>query len=151
MSKRLPPFNRPSEARSRNMRAIQSTANASTEKRLASFLMRRRLRGWKVRPKKLPGTPDIVFPGERVAVFVDGCFFHGHPNCGHVPKTNTEYWRAKILGNRKRDVRVSRKLRSMGYAVIRIWECRLRRRPAECLNRVLRVLMALSALPNSRG
>ena len=73
---------------------------------------------------------------------LDGCFFHGHRGCGHVPKTNTAYWRAKILRNRRRDARVSRDLRSFGFSVIRIWECQLRSQSRWCLNRILQRLTA---------
>src|ERR1700728_3052304 len=108
--KGLPAFRPPSSDRSQNMRAIRSTANATTEKRLISLLLRCRLRGWRVRPKDIPGTPDFVFPRSRLAIFCDGCFFHGCPKCGHIPKTNVAYWRAKILRNRRRDAKGSRKL-----------------------------------------
>ena len=132
----LPPFKRPSATRSRNMRAIRSTANRSTERRLASLLANSGLRGWRLRAKELPGTPDFVFARRRLIVFSDGCFFHGCPQCGHVPKANRLYWGAKIARNRSRDARVDRKLRALGYTVIRIWECQLRDRPAWCLKRI---------------
>lgn len=140
MKKSLPAFTSPPELRSRNMRAIRSTGNATTERKLISVLMRGRLRGWRIRPKEIHGVPDFVFLRGHLAVFVDGCFFHGHPSCGHVPKTNAAYWRAKILRNRRRDASVSRKLRSLGFSVIRIWECQLKRRPTWCLNRIVRAL-----------
>lgn len=76
---RLPPFKSPGKTRSDNMRAIRSTRNATTEKRLISLFLRQRMRGWRVRPGDVPGSPDFVFPERRVAVFVDGCFFHGCP------------------------------------------------------------------------
>ena len=122
------------------MRAIRSVGNASTERRLISILMRGRLRGWRIRPKDVPGTPDFVFRREHLAVFVDGCFFHGHPRCSHIPKTNRAYWCEKILRNRRRDVRISRHLRSLGFSVVRIWECDLKKRPKWCLNRIVRGL-----------
>lgn len=136
----LPPFKRPSDTRSRTMRAIRSTSNKTTERRLASLLAKSGLRGWRLRSKQVLGTPDFVFPQKRVAVFSDGCFFHGCPHCGHIPRTNKAYWTAKILRNRRRDARISRRLRAMGYSVIRIWECRLRERPAWCLKRIERAL-----------
>jgi DNA mismatch endonuclease (patch repair protein) len=98
------------------------------------------LRGWRVRPKGIAGTPDFVFARRRLVVFSDGCFFHGCPRCGHIPKTNAAYWRAKIARNRRRDAKVTRKLRSMGYRVVRVWECQLRKRPAWCLKRIERAL-----------
>lgn len=136
----LPAFKAPSTSRSKNMRAIRSSANATTEKRMISLFLRSRLRGWRVRLKEIPGTPDFVFPDCRLAIFVDGCFFHGCPKCGHIPKTNSEYWEAKILRNRRRDLRISRQLRLLGYSVIRIWECQLRTSPIQCLKRIQRIL-----------
>ena len=136
----LPAFKRSRASRSRNMRAIRSTGNRTTEMRLISLMLDRELRGWSVRPKQVPGTPDFVFARKHLAVFCDGCFFHGCPRCGHVPRTNTAYWKAKLVRNRRRDARISRKLRSMGYSVIRIWECHLRKRPAWCLKRIERAL-----------
>src|SRR5579862_7724935 len=108
--KGLPVFKTPTAQRSRNMRAIRSSANVTTERRLISMLLRARLRGWRLRIKHLPGTPDFVFLRRRVVVFVDGCFFHGCPLCGHIPKTNRAYWRAKMTRNRQRDKRISREL-----------------------------------------
>jgi DNA mismatch endonuclease (patch repair protein) len=84
--------------------------------------------------------PDFFFARRRVAVFVDGCFWHGCPRCGHIPKTNSAYWGAKIARNRTRDARISRALRAQGYSVLRIWECDLRSRPERCVRRIQRML-----------
>ncbi|MEJ1414259.1 MAG: very short patch repair endonuclease [Candidatus Sedimenticola sp. (ex Thyasira tokunagai)] len=70
----------------------------------------------------LPGKPDIVFKGKKLAVFVDGCFWHGCPEHGTSPKTNVEFWAKKIAANKERDKKVDHKLRSLGWSVIRIWE-----------------------------
>jgi DNA mismatch endonuclease (patch repair protein) len=78
---------------------------------------------------RLPGSPDIVFPGRRLVVFVHGCFWHGH-RCkrgARVPATNTGYWISKIARNRARDVKVRRKLKAAGWGVLTVWECQLRR------------------------
>lgn len=76
--------------------------------------------------RRLPGTPDLVFPGLGAVVFVHGCFWHGHGcDLGRVPKTNREFWVAKFQTNRARDARVVRKLRKAGWHVFTIWECRL--------------------------
>ena len=76
----------------------------------------------------LPGTPDIVLPGRRKAVFVHGCFWHGHHGCprARVPRTNHSYWSAKIQRNRRRDASSVRALRRAGWSVAVVWECRLR-------------------------
>lgn len=107
--------------RSRIMAAIRSHGNASTEGRLLTILRRERISGWR-RRIKLPGSPDFVFPAHRVAVFVDGCFWHGCPQCYREPRRNKLFWRAKIARNVARDSRVTRELRSAGWRVVRIRE-----------------------------
>lgn len=78
-----------------------------------------------------------------MAVFVDGCFWHGH-DCGKniTPRRNAEAWKRKILGNRRRDRRVDRQLRELGWSVVRIFECQLLHRPDACLRRIRRCLCA---------
>jgi DNA mismatch endonuclease (patch repair protein) len=71
---------------------------------------------------RLPGKPDILFPGSKVAVFVDGCFWHGCPLHGTTPKTNADFWVAKIKRNQSRDVEVDAKLIGLGWKVVRLWE-----------------------------
>lgn len=71
---------------------------------------------------KLPGKPDIVFPRSKVAVFVDGCFWHGCPIHGTRPATNVKFWRKKIESNIRRDQEVNHRLNELGWSVMRIWE-----------------------------
>jgi DNA mismatch endonuclease Vsr len=132
----LPPFKRPGETRSGNMRAIRSSSNRTTERRLRAFLVQNAIKGWKLHPPNMPGNPDLLVPIRRVAVFVDGCFWHGCPRCGHIPKTNRAYWRAKIARNKQRDRKSAKELRALGFRVVRIWECQLAKRPASCLRRI---------------
>ena len=78
--------------------------------------------------KDLPGNPDVVFPSRRIALFVHGCFWHGH-DCPHgrrQPATNVEYWRAKIARNVERDARVQRELAERGWNPVVLWECQTR-------------------------
>lgn len=112
--------------RSANMRAIRSTGNASTELLMAAVLRSAKISGWRRHYARVAGKPDFYWPRERVALFVDGCFWHGCPSCYRAPVINRGYWREKILRNRKRDRQVSRTLRAAGVLVIRVWECRLR-------------------------
>ena len=107
--------------RSRIMSAIRGQGNASTEKRMATILRRHGLSGWR-RHQKLSGSPDFAFLAERLALFVDGCFWHGCPRCYREPKQNTEFWREKIARNVTRDKRVARQLRRQGWGVLRFWE-----------------------------
>lgn len=80
----------------------------------------------------LPGRPDIVFPGQMVAVQVRGCFWHLHSECsaGRIPNSRQEYWKPKLEGNVRRDQENDRELRALGWNVIVIWECELKTDPA---------------------
>jgi DNA mismatch endonuclease (patch repair protein) len=71
---------------------------------------------------KLPGRPDLVFSAKKVAVFIDGCFWHGCPEHGEKPQSNKKFWRTKLEGNRKRDIRTTALLTAEGWEVVRIWE-----------------------------
>ena len=128
--------------RSRIMRAVHSTGTRP-EQIVAAVLRAARVRISR-NVDNLPGKPDFVIRQARVAVFVHGCFWHGHPcrRGARMPKTNTKYWREKIARNIRRDARVKRELRKRGYAVYTIWECRLKHgwRPTRLLNAVERRL-----------
>jgi DNA mismatch endonuclease, patch repair protein len=115
--------------RSQVMAAIRSRGNKETELKLASILRAARITGWR-RHQPLPGHPDFTFRHERVAVFVDGCFWHGCRWHCRMPKGNRKYWRRKIAGNSARDHRATLLLRSKGWRVVRIWEHALASRDA---------------------
>lgn len=93
------------------------------ELRLHGFLKGSRIRH--VMHSGLPGRPDAVLKGVKIAVFVDGCFWHRCPRHYKEPGSNVGFWRSKIAANMRRDWRVDKQLRKMGYGVIRIWECRM--------------------------
>ena len=118
------------------MSRVRSTGNQTTEERLASLLRMAGLSGWR-RHQSLLGRPDFVWRSAKIAVFVDGCFWHGH-DCGKnvTPKTNAKAWREKIEGNQARDRKISRVLRQEGWKVIRVWECQLRKSPNRCVARI---------------
>jgi DNA mismatch endonuclease Vsr len=118
------------------MRAIKAKGNKSTEVRFRLMLVRTGLRGWRVHPKGIAGRPDFYFPEERLALFVDGCFWHGCPKCGHVPKANNPYWKAKIEGNRCRDLEYVRKLQEEGILALRFWEHELREEPMKVIEAI---------------
>lgn len=103
------------------MSQVKSRRNKSTEEALVVVFRREKITGWR-RNYDLVGKPDFVFRKERVAIFVDGCFWHGHPTRCRIPATNREYWISKINRNRARDRKVNRMLRQRGWQVIRIWE-----------------------------
>jgi len=84
---------------------------------------------YRLNVKSVPGRPDIVMRKYRTAIFVNGCFWHGHENCDKysTPKTNTDFWMAKVTRNRERDQRNYQDLHDAGWNVIVIWECQLKR------------------------
>ncbi|QOL50243.1 very short patch repair endonuclease [Massilia litorea] len=115
--------------RSHRMSLIRSR-NTGPELALRRALHAKGLR-YRIHFRGLPGKPDIVFTRRRVVVFVNGCFWHGH-KCptGHIPKSNSAFWKNKVETNRKRDARNIRALRAAGWKVIVVWECGLRNRLA---------------------
>lgn len=127
--------------RSELMSRVRSKGNLTTEIRMAYLLRQAGLKGWR-RYLPLPGKPDFAWPEEKVAVFVDGCFWHGH-GCGRnlAPKRNQEAWQAKIARTIQRDRRNSRVLRARGWKVIRVWECSLAKSPMKCMVRIDRALI----------
>ena len=83
---------------------------------------------YRVNVKRLPGTPDIVLRKYRTVIFINGCFWHGHEDCRYfvLPKTNTDFWKAKINRNRERDMQKRIQLRLLGWHTIILWECQLK-------------------------
>lgn len=109
------------EQRSRNMASIRSKGNRTTEWAFRQLLREARISGWR-RHVDLPGKPDFAFRLHRLAVFIDGCFWHGCPRCYRLPEDNRGYWKAKVDSNRARDRRRTRELRLLNWRVLRIWE-----------------------------
>lgn len=113
------------EKRSEVMRKVRSKGNKSTELRLISLLTENGITGWR-RNYNVKGHPDFVFLKKRVAVFVDGCFWHGHDCRNTHPSVNKEYWKKKRAANIKHDNEITARFESRGWTVIRIWECELK-------------------------
>jgi DNA mismatch endonuclease, patch repair protein len=133
--------------RSLVMAAIRHRGNRSTEGAFAALLRCRGISGWKLHQRTVIGKPDFYFPRLKIAVFIDGCFWHGCKRCFKAPRQNAFFWSEKIAKNRRRDQMVMRRLRSEGVRVVRVWEHELEK-PG---NRVLRVLADLrSKLRRSR-
>jgi len=131
-----------SELRSSVMARVRSKGNASTELRVVHLLRVNGLTGWR-RGTKVMGSPDFIWRRERVALFVDGCSWHGCPRHGETPRSRVAYWTAKLARNAKRDRAVSRTLRGMGWVVLRVWECALTRsRAKRTIMRIARTLTA---------
>ena len=122
------------------MSLIRSRGNRDTELRMIALFRAYRITGWR-RSAPLLGKPDFVFREEKVAVFVDGCFWHGCPRHGRVPSSRLEYWGPKLARNVHRDRAVTRALRASGWTVLRIWECALtRQRSGRTAARIRRAL-----------
>ncbi|MGE5479660.1 MAG: very short patch repair endonuclease [Chloroflexota bacterium] len=111
--------------RSEIMSKVRSRKNKSTELKFLDYLKVRKITGWR-RHFAVPGTPDFAFRKEKIAIFLDGCFWHGHDCRNTTPRANKEYWDAKIARNRARDLLVDETLRGKGWSVLRIWECKLK-------------------------
>ena len=124
------------------------SADTKPEMMLRSVLHRMGFR-FRVHYKGLPGRPDIVLPKYRTVIFVHGCFWHQHPGCIEAtrPKTNENYWTAKLEGNVKRDRRNRRALRREGWRVFRFWECEIERYPIRIATRILNELRGAKRQP----
>ncbi|MBN8783060.1 MAG: DNA mismatch endonuclease Vsr [Terrimonas ferruginea] len=114
------------EIRSYNMSRIKGK-NTKPEMLVRKFLFANGLR-YKLHDKQLPGKPDLVFPKYKTVLFIHGCFWHGHEGCRYyvVPKTRTDWWLAKINGNKAKDADSIMKLKQLGWKVIIVWECELK-------------------------
>ena len=114
------------EQRHRCMAAIKGK-DTKPEMMVRKYLFSRGLR-FRIQVRKLPGRPDIVLPKYKTVIFVDGCFWHGHEGCRYyrLPKSNVDFWKAKIERNIARDARSETELKELGWRVIRVWECDIR-------------------------
>lgn len=128
------------KARSEIMRAVKSKNPKSTELTLIKLFKENHIIGWR-HTYNVKGHPDFVFLKERLAIFVDGCFWHGH-NCRNTrPADNAEYWAKKRARNIQHDKEVTQLFERRGWTVLRIWECELHRKNAE--QTVQRIMTAL--------
>jgi len=126
------------KTRSYNMSRIKGK-DTKPEMIVRKFLFSKGFR-YRLHVKNLPGKPDIVLPKYKTVVFINGCFWHGHDGCKHfsVPKTRTEWWLNKIIGNISKDTRNLETLTREGWSVLVIWECELKSKKREpTLNKLL--------------
>jgi DNA mismatch endonuclease, patch repair protein len=107
---------------------------------------------YRLHRRDLPGSPDLVFPRRRTALFVHGCFWHGHdcPRGSRAPKQNADYWAAKIARNRARDGETEARLATLGWCSLTVWECELRDEPA-LANRLVQALRATGAVGSEQA
>jgi DNA mismatch endonuclease, patch repair protein len=113
--------------------------NTQPELLLRRSLWAKGVRGWRLH-RKLPGRPDLYFGPKKVAVFIDGCFWHKCPECYRAPKTHKKFWNAKIRGNIARDLAADVALREIGITSLRFWEHEIRKNIEPCLKKIIRKL-----------
>lgn len=128
------------KTRSYNMSCIKGK-NTKPEEIVRKALFAKGFR-YRKNDRRLPGTPDIVLPKYRTVIFVNGCFWHGHTGCKYyvVPKTNTEFWLNKINSNIDRDEKKASQLKKLGWRIITVWECELKK---SALNDTIKRIVAL--------
>jgi DNA mismatch endonuclease (patch repair protein) len=122
------------------MKAVRSK-DTGPEVALRRALFAEGVRGWRCNYRRAPGRPDVAWPGLKVAVFVDGAFWHGHPS-RHRPGRSGAYWDDKIATNVARDRRIDCELEAAGWQVIRLWDFELRRSPRTCIATITGALLA---------
>lgn len=123
------------EQRSYNMSRIKSRDTKP------ELVMREALKGLRFQYQpSIFGKPDFASKKHNIAVFIDGCFWHGCPKCYREPSENNEFWKNKISGNKKRDRQVTRRMRQDGWRVVRIWEHIIRKNPDVAARRIKRML-----------
>lgn len=133
------------DQRSQIMQKVKSHGNKSTEMKLISVFSANGISGWR-RNYPVKGHPDFVFLKEKIAVFVDGCFWHGHDCRNTKPADNKEYWDKKRERNMRHDKEVTALFESRGWMVIRIWECELKKKNANLLMKKLEPLLTRKSL-----
>ena len=114
------------------MSSIRSKGNKTTELKLIQVFEECGIKGWR-RHYEVKGRPDFVFLKEKIAIFVDGCFWHGHDCRNTWPSSNSEYWSKKRSRNMKRDKEVTALFEQRGWTVVRIWECELKKKNRRAL------------------
>jgi DNA mismatch endonuclease (patch repair protein) len=126
------------EQRKYNMSRIKGK-NTGPEVKLRKMLFAKGIRGYRIH-YNLPGKPDIVFIKKKIAIFIDGCFWHKCPVCFQEPATRKEFWMKKIQSNVKRDEKVNELLKNDGWNVIRFWEHDVRKKPDEIVKKISEIL-----------
>lgn len=127
------------EKRSKIMSAVHSKQNKSTEMKVIKIFKENGIVGWR-RNYKVKGHPDFVFPDKKIAIFVDGCFWHGHDCRNTRPADNAEFWQKKRERNMRHDKEITALFENRGWTVIRIWECELKKKNFENLKEKLLLL-----------
>tara|TARA_B100000214_G_C23960554_1_gene625020 strand:- start:858 stop:1226 length:369 start_codon:yes stop_codon:yes gene_type:complete len=111
--------------------------NTKPELKLRKALYADGIRGYRLNWKKVPGKPDIAFPGRKIGIFINGCYWHRCPYCElSLPKTNTDFWKKKFEKNIKRDKKKEKELLDLGWTVLVFWECKIKTNIKDCINKI---------------
>ena len=124
------------------MKGVRSSGNKSTELKLIQYFSSNHITGWR-RKYNVKGHPDFVFLDKRIAIFVDGCFWHGHDCRNTRPAENAEYWKKKRTRNIEHDKAITNLFERRGWSVIRIWECELKKKNRAILDEKLSIITSL--------
>lgn len=130
------------DKRSEIMKGVRSSGNKSTELKLIQYFSSNHITGWR-RKYNVKGHPDFVFLDKRIAIFVDGCFWHGHDCRNTRPAENAEYWKKKRTRNIEHDKAITNLFERRGWSVIRIWECELKKKNRAILDEKLSIITSL--------
>ena len=111
--------------------------NTKPELKLRKSLCANGIKGYRLNWKKVPGSPDIAFPGRKIAIFINGCYWHRCPHCKlPLPKTNTEFWKEKFQANIFRDKKKEKELLHLGWIVLVFWECKINENIKNCIYKI---------------
>lgn len=112
-------------------------SNTKPEITIRKALWKNGIRGYRLHWKKVPGRPDIAFPSRKIAIFINGCYWHRCPNCNpSTPKTNVEFWKNKFKKNKERDNRKIKELEKLNWNVLVIWECEIKKDTSICVEKI---------------
>lgn len=115
--------------------------NTSPEIALRKYLWENNLRGYRLHLKNVPGRPDITFPGKKIAIFVNGCFWHRCLYCNPpMPKSHSKFWKEKFKKNIERDIRKIRLLNKEGWKTLVVWECQIKNNVNICASKIKRLI-----------
>lgn len=128
------------ESTSKVMSAIKAK-NTKPELILRKALWENGIKGYRLHWKKIPGKPDISFVGKKIAIFVNGCFWHRCPHCNpSTPKSNIEFWKNKFNKNIERDITKKIELKQLGWKTLTLWECEINKTTLYCINEIKKIL-----------
>ncbi len=125
------------------MSCVRSNRNKTTELKFIKLLKSLNIKGWRRNSKEI-GSPDFVFNEMKIAIFIDGCFWHGCPKHLRLPSSNRKYWKDKISRNKERDKKASVSLRKIGWMVYRFWEHELKKNGKSTVNKIEKIKQLLN-------